>query len=165
MRPLVGLGAFSRHLSGPGSMPQHRFQNLIRLLALLQLLLPSGSPWLHTVFDSACCESKVGCASPADVSLERTSCAHSHSHCCDHFSPQNGGNSGHGHHHSDHDSRPHNCANCAVCQAIAAPRILSPVVVLPTLPEVFEALVVASCADPLLGFGLPPQCRAPPAIS
>jgi hypothetical protein len=149
-------------LNGPGSMHKHRFQNLIKLLIALQLLLPSGAPWLHTLIDGSCCA--VGAhshrgPSPQDAHpswCAHTGCSHSHaSHSADNPCGNPAEPAG--------DTTPHDCSDCPVCQAMAAPRMLALVVVLPLAVELIETLPLPDCADPLLGFGLPPQCRAPPA--
>ena len=61
--------------------------------------------------------------------------------------------------------QPHNCSDCPVCQAICAPRILALILQLPEFDEHVGCLYFGECADPLLGFGLPLQCRAPPAVA
>jgi len=145
-------------------MPQHRFQNLIKLLTVLQLLLPSGAPWLHTLLDGDCCAhaclsagGKAACPSHGQKHAH-AGCGHSHA------SPADASASDPAVPHQPLPLKPHDCSNCAICQAIAAPRILTLVVALPAAIEMVERLAVIECADPLLGFGLPPQCRAPPAV-
>lgn len=165
-------------------MLQHRFQNLIKLLIALQLLLPSGAPWLHTVIDGSCCAASVGYSPSCCISHSHLHCSgasnrgnavHSHgnshkdAHSC---SSHSASKPGHSHRHLHDESspnsdpeQPHDCSNCPVCQAISAPRILALILQLPEVDERIECLATAECADPLLGFGLPLQCRAPPAVA
>ena len=161
--PLVGLEV-SAFLLGPGSMLQHRFQNLIKLLIAVQLLLPSGAPWLHTLIDGSRCASAGSfsgscCVAPSHIHRCTSRSTHKHSH---------GNKSAPLHQHSPTDSepqQPHNCSDCPVCQAICAPRILALILQLPEFDEQVGCLYFGECADPLLGFGLPLQCRAPPAVA
>ena len=148
-------------------MQSRRFQILISLQVALQLLIPAIAPWLHSFVE---CGSVHCCTStPAhdSVSTHRedaarqhctAGCWHDHSAAA-HKSPATLP----GESHPDHQP-PHDCAQCAICQAIAAPRILTAMVEISAVPEQIVPLVVPACADPLLGFGLPPQCRAPPVI-
>ena len=152
-------------LLGPESMRQYRFQILTWLLILWQLLLPTGAPWLHTVVDGSCCADSCGAHSS-------TTCQHSHSGCS--YSHKHAGKR-HGHSHVGHDCeteenescpepKPHDCANCEICQAIADPRLIALLTELPAASEEADLASVPECADRLLGFGLPPQCRAPPKV-
>jgi hypothetical protein len=139
-------------------MLQHRTPILTSLLILWQLLLPSGAPWLHTFVDGSCC------ATTTTVSKQnaKTRCHH---HCGKqhgHVSTEGKGSSTESRGESDSEQAPHDCSNCAVCQAIAAPRVLVLLIELPIFSERTELISVIECADPLLGFGLPLQCRAPP---
>lgn len=139
-------------------MLPHRTQNLTWLLILWQLLLPSGAPWLHPVVDGSCCTSST------EQHSETTCCHHHHSsrsHCrapadCSDSDKSVGGE-------SPSNPAPHDCANCAICQAISAPRVLVGLIELPKIVEQTGVIEMPSCADPLLGFCLPLQCRAPPA--
>lgn len=170
-------------------MFQHRFQNLIKLLIALQLLLPSGAPWLHTLIDGSCCassgSSSGACCDNASHGHKhscgsRTTHKHSHgAHSHEHPPAESHAGSNHSkspNQHSDSDShdqtptdsepeQPHDCSNCPICQAISAPRILALILQLPEADDQVECLCIAECADPLLGFGLPLQCRAPPAVA
>ena len=136
------------------------FQILSWLLIFWQLLLPSGAPWLHLLMDGSCCTDAccvdIGIISaklPETTSHSHSVCQHAHNDGqCSHSDSQN----------ESESETPHDCSNCAVCQALAAPRILAPVVGLPVAGESIENPVVRECAGPLLGFGLPLQCRAPP---
>ena len=148
-------------LLGPESMHPRRFQILSLLLISWQLLVPSGAPWLHTLIDG-------GCSAVTSEKGRSEGIGEKHSHvlsaCC-HVHHSATGPHSHSHDSSDPtENKPHDCSNCAICQAIAAPRIVADFVVLPVTIDRIEALSVADCADPLLGFGLPPQCRAPPAV-
>ena len=122
------------------------------MLACWQLVLPSSAPWLHSLMGDFCCTGEVANASPP----------HSHSHgTCHHHAqkPPEKGDEG------SSERLPvttHDCSECALCQAISAPRILTGPIDLPTLSETASFVVVAICADPQLGFGLPLQARAPP---
>ena len=120
------------------------------MLACWQLVLPSSAPWLHSLMEDSCC---VGGA---------TSSVHEHSHGKCHHHHQNPAEKA----GSDAPERSpvsgHDCSECALCQAISAPRILTGPIELPTLSETAPLVVVAICADPQLGFGLPLQARAPP---
>lgn len=138
-------------------MLPHRTQIFTWLLVLWLLLLPSGAPWLHTVVDISCC---------ATSKAQSTS-----TKCCHHHHRDGGDSDGTAKcvvpQAEDHglplrQPAPHDCSNCPVCQAIAAPRVLALVVELTVFPERTELISVIECADPLLGFGLPLQCRAPP---
>jgi len=145
-------------------MQQRRFQILSWLLISWQLLIPSAAPWLHTLTDGSVCadgrsvvkDSKLANSCEA-VSQSHSGCSHSHRTCS------------HSHSGSESESEhapnaPHDCSNCAVCQAIAAPRVLTTLLTLPVAVDRIEILSIAACSDPLLGFGLPPQCRAPPVV-
>lgn len=144
-------------------MQRRSFQLLSWLLISWQLLLPSGAPWLHTVIEvggctDSCSVAKAGIAKDS----ESTKTPHSHAGCSH---PHHVGETSHSHSESESNpepNAPHDCSNCAVCQAIAAPRMLAAVVVLRVEIEQIEVVSIAECADPLLGFGLPLQCRAPP---
>ncbi|MFO0999364.1 MAG: hypothetical protein U0936_03430 [Planctomycetaceae bacterium] len=152
-------------LLGPESMRTRRFQILISLQVALQLLIPAIAPWLHSFVECG----SVGCCTPAPflypVTKHRGEQASSHcsAGCCHVHSNATDSTSAHspGEQHSDQQP-PHDCAHCAICQAIAAPRILTSVVEISAAPEQISPLAAPACADPLLGFGLPPQCRAPP---
>lgn len=143
-------------------MPQHRFQNLIKLLIALQLLLPSGAPWLHTLLDGTCCAhacgdsvSKSACSLHDHVDVH-AHCGHAHPCSADQDLSDPAGPQ------QSPPLQPHDCSNCAICQAIAAPRMMNVVLAVAAAIETVEHLTFTECADPLLGFGLPPQCRAPP---
>ena len=148
-------------------MQTRRFQILISLQVALQLLIPAIAPWLHSFIECGgvqCCtstqESHLRAGSPTQRSASRclAGCCHDHSHDTASSSagfPERG---------QPDKQAPHDCAHCAICQAIAAPRILTSVVELSAAPEQIVLLVAPACADPMLGFGLPPQCRAPPAV-
>jgi hypothetical protein len=157
MRALVGLGVLDIILYGPESMRPHRTQILTWLLILWQLLLPSGAPWLHTVVDGSCC-------TPSAEQHSETTCCHrhhshgSHSHAAANCS---GSRKSCGD-QSPSDPAPHDCSNCAICHAISAPRVLTVLIELPKLVEQTGVIETPQCADPLLGFCLPLQCRAPP---
>jgi hypothetical protein len=148
-------------LLGPESMHPRRFQILSWLLISWQLLVPSGAPWLHTLIDGGC--SAETCETGRSEGIGDQ---HSHVHsACRHAHHSATGPHSHSHGSSDPaKNKTHDCSNCAVCQAIAAPRIVCHFVVLPVTIDRIEILSIAHCADPLLGFGLPPQCRAPPAV-
>lgn len=151
-KPLVGLGVFDFILHGPESMLLHRTQNLTWLLILWQLLLPSGAPWLHTVVDDSCCASSDAQNTPPTCS-------------CHHHSPAKRSTTAGGQGSSDSkesDEKPHDCSKCAICQAIAAPRVLVVLVELPKVSEITGVIETPECRNPLLGFCLPLQCRAPP---
>jgi hypothetical protein len=145
-------------LHGPESMLPHRTQNLTWLLIVWQLLLPSGAPWLHTVVDGSCCTAEAKQHSETTCSCRHHS-ADSHRHAegiCGSDPDPDG--------QLPSDSTPHDCSNCAICQAIYAPRVLVAVVELPKIAERNGVIETPECADPLLGFCLPLQCRAPPAV-
>ena len=138
-------------------MLTHRAQNLTWLLILWQLLLPSGAPWLHTVVDGSCCTTAV-------EQHSETTCCHHHHLNDSHRRAANDCRSHHDHDgQSPSDSKPHDCSSCAICQAISAPRVLAALVELPKIAEQTGVIETPECADPLLGFCLPLQCRAPPA--
>ena len=122
------------------------------MLACWQLVLPSSAPWLHSLMGDSCC---VG---------DATGSVHEHSHGkCHHHVPKPPKKAG----HEAPERSPvthHDCSECALCQAISAPRILTGPIDLPTLSETASFIVVAICADPQLGFGLPLQARAPPVV-
>ncbi len=141
-------------LHGPESMLSHRTQILTWLLVCWQLLLPSGAPWLHTVVDGSCC------ASSDSQNAAPTCCCHHHSAGSHSHAPAEGQESSDS---KQSDEKPHDCSNCAICQAISAPRVLVALVELPKIAEQTGVIETPECADPLLGFCLPLQCRAPPA--
>ena len=144
-------------LLGPESMLPHRTQIFIWLLILWQLLLPLGAPSLHPCVDGSCCAT-------AFEQHSTTTC-----YCHHHSNDSRRGTSEACSSRQDHGgqlpSRPtsHDCSNCAVCQAISAPRVLAALTELPKIAEQTGVAVTPECADPLLGFCLPLQCRAPPA--
>jgi len=144
-------------------MQRRPFQLLSWLLITWQLLLPSGAPWLHTLIDGSCCVDSCSVAKDGiSTDCESTKTHHSHSGC---LRSHGAGETSHSHLENELESEPnapHDCSNCAVCQAIAAPRVVAAFVVLPVEIEQIEIFPIAECADPLLGFGLPLQCRAPP---
>lgn len=148
---------------GSKSMQRRPFQLLSWLLITWQLLLPSGAPWLHTLIDGSCCVDSCSVAKDGiSTDCESTKTHHSHSGC---LRSHGAGETSHSHLENELESEPnapHDCSNCAVCQAIAAPRVVAAFVVLPVEIEQIEIFPIAECADPLLGFGLPLQCRAPP---
>jgi hypothetical protein len=145
-------------LSGLESMLKHCTQFATWTLLILQVLLPSSAPWLHYFGEAACCVATASkevapsckCHHHADSQPDRAT------KCADSPAAEGG--------ESPDDSPPHDCTDCAICQAIAAPRILALLVELPVLCEQTATISVPECADPLLGFGLPLQCRAPPAV-
>ena len=137
-------------------MSQHRFQILTRLLILWQLLLPTVAPWLHTIVDVSSC---------AGIRAHGTStgcCHHRHSNGAESSAASKCGELTKRSGEVPADSAPHDCSNCAICQAITAPRVLALLIELPLFSEQTGFVSISTCADPLLGFGLPPQCRAPP---
>lgn len=148
-------------------MQTRRFQILISLLVGLQLLIPAIAPWLHSIIECSsvyCCTSAPSLES---VSTHRedpvqrhcmAGCCHEHSTVADKSSTTSPSEP-----HPD-QKPPHDCSHCSICQAIAAPRILTSVVEISAAPEQIVPLIVPACTDPLLGFGRPPQCRAPPEI-
>jgi hypothetical protein len=144
-------------------MSQSCFQILTQLLILWQLILPCSAPWLHICVEGNCARAKCKEFPGSSALKSQASATHpKHSCACAHHaknSPQSNHNS-----KEQPPSKAHDCSNCAVCQAIAAPRTLVAIVSLEASVEVMEALVFADCSDPLLGFGLPTRCRAPPAI-
>ena len=151
------IAAYSTFFASRENMLKHCTQFATWTLLILQLLLPSSAAWLHAIDGGSCCV-KI------DTKQVATSCGchhhrgGSHQHratkCID--SPAPDGSD------SPDDSAPHDCANCAICQAIAAPRVLALNIDLPVLSEQTSTIFIPECADPLLGFGLPLQCRAPP---
>jgi hypothetical protein len=152
-------------LLGPESMHPRRFQILISLQVALQLLIPAIAPWLHSFIECGgvqCCTStKEPHRSAAPLTQPAATgclagCCHDHAHETASSSTRSSDQG------QPDEQTPHDCAHCAICQAIAAPRILASVVELSTAPEQIVLLVAPGCADPMLGFGLPPQCRAPP---
>ena len=138
-------------------MLPHRTQNLTWLLILWQLLLPSGAPWLHTVVDGSCCATSV------DQHSETTCCCHHHSNDSHRHASNDCGSSQNSDGEVPSDQTPHDCSNCAICQAISAPRVLAVLIELPKIAEQTGVIESPECTDPLLGFCLPLQCRAPPA--
>ena len=138
------------------------FQILAPLLILWQLILPCSAPWLHTCIEEYCAAAKCDESSDASSLNVQASPTHSkHSCACSHHpknAPQSNENS-----NKQPPAKSHDCSNCAVCQAIAAPRTLVAIVSLEASVEIMEALILADCSDPLLGFDLPTRCRAPPA--
>jgi len=137
-------------------MHLHRTQILTRLLILWQLLLPSGAPWLHTVVDGTCCTTSA-------EQHSETACCHDHSHGSHHHAANESSAPPDRDGQSPCNSTPHDCSNCAICQAISAPRVLAVLIELPKIAEQTGVIETQECADPMLGFCLPLQCRAPPA--
>ena len=136
------------------------FRILTPLLILWQLILPVSAPWLHSCED-VCCASACE-QSHSSVRLQHCAEAVRVQHSCPcrfHLVDQNSS------HSSDEQApskKPHDCSSCAVCQALTAPRTLVAMVEMASTEQAVSSILVADCADPLLGFGLPPQCRAPP---
>lgn len=165
----TGRAQMAASLHGPESMHRHCFQISARLLIIWQLLLAFAGYRLHLAPDGSCCASSQhvpGAAGP--VASPGTSCL---CHCPWSHGPQP----------LTHESgecpaapthrepmpplEPHDCANCEVCHALAGPRTLVAVVVLPAPSEAVAAVPDQECADPMLGFALRPQCRAPPSAT
>ena len=148
-------------------MQTRRFQILISLQVALQLLTPAIAPWLHSYIECGsvpCCTSTPALDSVSTHRKDSTQ-IHCLAGCChDHSAATNKSSDNPPSQHHPDQQPPHDCAHCAICQAIAAPRILTSVVEISAAPEQTVPLAVPVCADPLLGFGLPPQCRAPPAV-
>lgn len=147
-------------LRSPESMFPYCFRILSPLLILWQLILPCSAPWLHNCFEDVCAEAcgqslgKVGSPQREETVKGNHSCS-----CRFHQADEKPSD------HSDQSApakKPHDCSSCAVCQALAAPRTLASMVVLAFTEQTVCSIVNPDCADPLLGFGLPPQCRAPP---
>lgn len=145
----------------PESMFKSCFRNFTPLLILWQLFLGCSAPWLHTVTVGTCA------ASTGHKRLQNTCAPESP------LTKKPGRSCGCGFQHRSEKplensagdgppEKPHDCSNCQVCQAIAAPRTLVTIVEVEACEYFFLSLDVAECADPMLGFGLPPQCRAPP---
>lgn len=148
-------------------MLQHRFQILSVLLIALQLLIPSGAPWLHLCVESGCCAAASAGDSAAHsesntllVSQSSNAACRHHSHCRHSCRTQEIVEESS--HQESEEPQPHDCSNCPVCQTIAAPRTLAALLQLPAIAETVELIPVVNSADPMLGFGLPCQCRAPP---
>lgn len=143
-------------------MQTRRFQILVSLQVALQLLIPAFAPWLHSFVE---CGSVDCCTSTLEPTLLNRHAMHGRcpAGCChDHSVDTNAPPAESPDHNGSDHQKPHDCAHCAICQAIAAPRILASVVEISGAPEQIVTVVAPVCADPLLGFGLPPQCRAPP---
>lgn len=134
------------------------------LLILWQLVFLSVAHRIHVAPECSYCHHFQNGETYAPV-RSRTEVLHSrHSGCrsCSHVKTQDG---------NCHDNeqppaelpKPHDCKNCSVCQVITAAGTLTAVVTIPKAYEQSATLARAECADPMLGFGYPPQCRAPPA--
>ncbi len=158
----TGRAGNEEFLHSPKRMLSYRFQILRPLLILWQLILPVSAPWLHSCVETGCTTacglslSEVGSHQPGETQ-GRHSCA-----CCFHQAQQTSSDS------SDQSSpakKPHDCSNCAVCRAIAAPRTPVAIVVLALTSQTVCSIVKPDCANPSPGFGLPPQCRAPPVCN
>ena len=158
--PLTGRARNPEFLRSPESMFPYCFRILTPLLILWQLILPISAPWLHSCED-VCCASACE-QSHSSVRLQQRAEAVRVQHSCPCRFHQADQNSSHSSDEQAPSKKPHDCSSCAVCQALAAPRTLVAMVVLALVEEVVCSVVVPDCADPLLGFGLPPQCRAPP---
>ncbi len=153
----VRLGVCNFTFLGTESMFPRRTQTLTWLLIFWQLLLLWGAPWLHPFVDGTCS------ASFAEQPSTTTRCHRNHSH----GSPSPVAANCSGSNKSCGDQLPsdpvsHDCSNCAICQAISAPRVLVVLIELTQLVEQTGVVETPHCADPLLGFCLPRQCRAPP---
>lgn len=149
--------SFFYSLHGPEGMRLHRFQ--IYLLLLLQVILPSGAPWLHQVLDGQCCSAHSSCAV-----VDANNRNHSGHCCCAHHKHElKGAEEAGGQSSSEDSSVPHDCSNCVLCQTLAAPRIVAEIITLPQSDEWIAFVHNEPAADPMLGFGLPLKCRAPPA--
>lgn len=163
---IVGSGrarTFS-YIRSPESMFHHRFRILTSLLILWQLLLPLSAPWLHKCADDCCAAASdvhQSLGNPDDA--PSATVVGSRSCRCD-FHRASAGATGSNEDTEQHapEQKTHDCSNCSICQAISAPRILVAMVEVATSEQFISSLPVPECADPLLGFGLPPQCRAPP---
>ena len=145
-------------------MFHHRFRILTSLLILWQLLLPLSAPWLHACADSCCAADHGDDASLSDSNHTGSKSAAGSRLCrCDFHRASSGPNdSKRSTDEHSPEQKQHDCSNCSICQAISAPRILVAMVEVATSEQFISSLPVPDCADPLLGFGLPPQCRAPP---
>jgi hypothetical protein len=150
-------------LHGPESMLPHRTQNFTWLLILWQLVLPLSAPCLHTLSGDGCANTCSSRETLVQASCDISQIAHGTRHI------QCGCHCGTGNFRSPSEKSspsraPHDCSNCSICQAIAAPRTLATIVEIATSEHIIATIASISCADPMLGFGLPPQCRAPPCL-
>ena len=143
--------SFLYFLHGPEGMRLHRFQ--IYILLLLQVILPSGAPWLHQVFDGQCCSAHSHCA--ADDVNSRNNSVHLHCCCAHHKHESKSAEEASGGSSSEDPEVPHDCSNCVLCQTLAAPRIVAEIVSLPQSDEWVACVQNEPAADPMLGFGLP----------
>ena len=145
-------------------MFHHRFQILTSLLILWQLLLPLSAPLLHTCADDDSVAARCGDTSRSGLNYAGFLTAVGSRFCpCEfHSGPAEANGSNENTEEHSPGQKPHDCSNCSICQAMSAPRILVAMVEVATSERFIALLPVPDCADPLLGLGLPPQCRAPP---
>jgi hypothetical protein len=112
-------------------MRLHRFQ--IYLLLLLQVILPSGAPWLHQVLDGQCCSAHPSCP-VVDANIHDHS-GHSHCCCAHHKHESTSTEEASGQSSGEDSEVPHDCSNCVLCQTLAAPRIVAEIISLPQSDE------------------------------
>jgi hypothetical protein len=142
-------------------MFHHRFRILTPLLILWQLLILSSAQWLHTC-QLDCCAVDSGEQWAIREQVDSCNSTALGSACCRCNAHRTALGSSEDDEEQTPEQKKHDCSNCSICQAISAPRILVSVVKLATSEQFISSIEDADCADPMLGFGLPPQCRAPP---
>ncbi len=146
-------------------MFHNRFRILTSLLILWQLLLTLSASWLHPCAVELCAAAGCGddtSASDSNHAGSSTSVVSRLCRCELHRASSGVNGSKKSTEEHSPGQKKHDCSNCAICQAIFAPRLLVAMVEVATSDQFISALPVPDCADPMLGFGLPTQCRAPP---
>lgn len=144
----------------PESMFDHRFRTLTPLLILWQILLPLCAHHLHDCAEALCAEGS--CVDNRRSERSEDSAA-GLGHCrCDFRRAS--ADSGEGSEEQLPEQEKHDCSRCSICQTIATPRILVTALEVTRSEHSIGLISVQDWSDPMLGFGLLPQCRAPPRL-
>ena len=147
-----------KSIRSPESMFHHRFRILTPLLILWQTLLPLCAHSLHNCPESLCAGGFCVEGTRNDGSADH---ATGTGHCGCVFRRASG-DSGERSEEQRPEREKHDCSCCSICHTIAAPRTLVTIVEVARSEHLVNLISVQDCSDHLLGFGLPPQCRAPP---
>ena len=153
----TGQARISKHFCSPESMFHHRFRILTPLLILWQILLPLCAYALHDCVDALCAGGSCDSARS-----ERSENYASGLGCCRCRFHRGSADSEEDSEEHLPEHEKHDCSNCSICQAIAAPRILVTTLEVTRSAHLIGLISVWDRSDPMLGFRLPPQCRAPP---
>lgn len=154
----TGRARISRSIRSPESMFHHRFRILTPLLIFWQTLLPLCAHSLHNCAESLCADGFCVEGTHNERSADHAT-GSGHCRCGFHRASADSGERSE---EQQPEQEKHDCSCCSICQTIAAPRTLVTAVEVARSEHLVNLISVQDRSDPLLGFGLPPQCRAPP---